>query len=116
MAIVQLTHLLPREGKVEEVARLIEEWGAADAAEGKAPAYAFLCRDEEHLFVVSMHESVEAYNAQAEASAAWLERLTALLVDPHGPTFYGEVLAQQGDPGAAVGGALPGALRVGKRH
>ena len=31
MAVMQLTHLLPCEGKVEEVARLIEEWGAADA-------------------------------------------------------------------------------------
>ena len=116
MTIAQLTHLLPREGKVEEVARLIEEWGAADAAAGKAPAYAFLCRDDEHLFVVSMHESVETYNAQAEAAAAWLERLAPLLVDPHGPTFYGEVLAQQGGPGPASGGPLPAALRVGKRH
>ena len=115
MSIAQLTHLNPREGKVDEVVRLIEEWGAADAAEGNAPAYAFLCRDEDHLFVVSLHDSVDAYNAQA-AAGGWMERLTPLLVDPHGPTFYGEVLTQQGNPGAAVGGPLPSAMRVGKRH
>ena len=64
--------------------------------------------------VVSLHESAEAYAAAADASAPWLERLMPLLVEGQGPTFYGEVLVQQGSAGG-TDIEFPAALRIGER-
>ena len=119
MTIAQLTHMRPRDGKLDEVIALIQEWGEATRGDAGRPSYSFLCQDDDHLFVVSLHESTEAYNATAEANEAWHERLMPLLVDEQGPTFYGEVLAQEGTAGpeASAGRmAFPAAMRIAKRH
>lgn len=115
MTIAQLTHMRPREGKLDEVAALVEAWGEATKDADGRPPYSFLCQDEDHLFVVSLHESAEAYAATADANAPRLERLMPLLVEGQGPTYYGEVLAQQGSANGADFD-FPAALRIGRRH
>ena len=118
MTIAQLTHMRPREGKLDEVIALIKQWGEATQNDPGRPSYSFLCQDDDHVFVVSLHASIEAYNATADANEAWRERLMPLLVETQGPTFYGEVLAQEGaaGPRADDGVAFPAAMRIGRRH
>lgn len=112
--IAQLTHLRPKPGNVERVIALLEEWGAATRHDRPQPIYSFLCRDDDHLFLVSLHADQHSYETTARASASWLERLTPLLVDDHGPTYHGPVLAQQG---RAEGNdmTLPSAIKIGTR-
>jgi hypothetical protein len=113
--IAQLTHLRPRPGNLERVIALIEEWGRATRADGSRPAYSFLCQDEDHLFVVSLHADRQNYEATARGNAAWLERLMPLLVENHGPTYYGPVLAQEGR-GVSDDLIFPSAMKIGGRH
>ncbi len=113
--IAQLTHLRPKPGNVEHVIALLAEWGLATADDPSRPAYSFLCRDEDHLFVVSLHADQPSYEATANANRAWLERLMPLLVQDHGPTFYGPVLAQAG-AARGDGSPFPSALKIGNRH
>jgi hypothetical protein len=82
------------------------------------PSYSFLCQDDDHVLAVSLHASIEAYSAIADANEAWCERLVPLLVETQGPTFYGEALAQEGvvDPGVDDGVAFPAAMRIDRRH
>ena len=94
--IAQLTHLRPRPGCMTTVIELIKEWGVATRDDSERPAYSFLSQADEHLFVVSLHADQGRYEAAAAASAAWLDRLMPLLVDNHGPTYHGPVLAQNG--------------------
>ena len=115
MTIAQLSHMRPRDGKLDDDVALVKEWGEATKDADGRPSYSFLCQDDDHLFVVSLHESVDAYHAAAKANEAWLERLMPLLVEAQGPTFYGEVLAQQGSAGG-TDIEFPAALRIGERH
>src|SRR5215470_10891123 len=94
--IAQLTHLRPRAGNLERVIALLEEWGMATRDDGDRPVYSFLCQDDDHLFVVSLHADRESYERAAAASRAWRDRLLPLLVADHGPTYYGPVLAEEG--------------------
>jgi quinol monooxygenase YgiN len=112
--IAQLTHLRPRPGQLEAVLALLREWGEATRDDPRRPSYAFLCQDDDHLFLVSLHADQAAYEAGARASQAWLARLMPLLIDHHGPTYYGPVLAQAGS--ATGTGVLPSAIRIGSRH
>ena len=109
--IAQLTHLRPRPGNVEKVVALLKEWGVATREDGHRPSYAFLCQDRDHLFVVSLHQDAASYEAGARASAAWVARLMPLLVDPHGPTYHGPVLSQEGRAGGDDW-PFPSAIRI----
>lgn len=113
--IAQLTHLRPTPGKMPAVLALLREWGEATRDAPDRPSYAFLCQDDDHLFVVSLHADQARYEAAAHASVEWLARLMPLLIDRHGPTYYGPVLAQAGQ---AIGDSapFPAALRIGARH
>jgi hypothetical protein len=113
--IAQLTHLRPRPGHLEAVLALLREWGEATRDAPGRPTYSFLCRDDDHLFLVSLHADQEGYEAGARANASWLARLMPLLVDGHGPTYYGPVLADEGRAQGA-GAPLPSALKIGDRH
>lgn len=113
--IAQLTHLRPKPGNMDNVIALIREWGLATKNDPARPLYSFLCRDEDHLFVISFHTDQASYEAVAAANGAWLARLMALLVDDHGPTFCGPVLAQEG-AASGDGSVFPSALKVGNRH
>ena len=112
--IAQLTHLRPRPGQLDQVLALLREWGEATRDQPERPRYSFLCQDADHLFVVSLHDDASVYRAAAEADAPWLARLMPLLVDGHGPTYYGPILAQEG---GAHGddGPFPAALKIGAR-
>jgi quinol monooxygenase YgiN len=112
--IAQLTHLRPKPGRLDAVLALLREWGEATRSAPHQPSYSLLCQDEDHLFVVSLHADRASYEAAARASAAWLARLMPLLVDNHGPTYYGPVLAQAGSA-RGDGPALPASLRIGTR-
>ncbi len=115
MTIAQLSHMRPHEGKVDKVVALVKEWGEAKTDADGRPSYSFMCQDEGRLFVVSLHESVDAYHATAKANAAWLERLMSLLVEAQGLTFYGVPLAQQGSAnGTDI--AFASTLCIGERH
>ncbi len=113
--IAQLTHLRPKPGNMDRVIALIKEWGTATRNDRSRPAYSFLCRDDDHLFVVSLHGDQPSYEATAAANAAWLRRLLLLLVDDHGPTYYGPVVAQEGAV-RADDMAFPSAVKIGTRH
>jgi len=113
--IAQLTHLRPKRGHMDRVIALIKEWGNATRSDPARPAYSFLCRDDDHLFVVSLHADQPSYEATATANAPWLSRLMPLLADNHGPTYYGPVLAQEGRV-VADDMAFPSALKIGNRH
>lgn len=110
--IAQLTHLRPKPGNAEKVLGLLKEWGLTTRDDPHRPSYSFLCQDRDHLFVVSLHTDRASYEAGARANAAWLARLMPLLVENHGPTYYGPILAQDG---AARGddGPFPSAVRIG---
>ena len=112
--IAQLTHLRPKPGNVDRVIALLEEWGQATRDEASRPLYSFLCRDEDHLFLVSLHTDRESYATAASAGATWLERLMPLLVDGHGPTYHGPVLAQEGSV-VANDMTFPAAIKIGPR-
>jgi hypothetical protein len=112
--MAQLTHLRPRPGNLQRVITLIEEWGRATRDDASRPAYSFLCRDEDHLFVISLHADPERYEATARANADWVDRLMPLLVENHGPTYYGPVLAQEGR-GLSDDMIFPSAMRIGGR-
>ncbi len=114
--IAQLTHLRPKPGSMDDVIALLKEWGLATRNDPDRPSYSFLCRDEDHLFVVSLHADQARYETGASANRAWLARLMSLLVDDHGPTYYGPVLAQEGTAGGDEGSPFPSALKVGNRH
>ena len=113
--IAQLTHLRPKPGNMDRVIALIKEWGIATSSDRARPAYSFLCQDDDHLFVVSLHVDQPSYEATATANVAWLSRLGPLLVDNHGPTYYGPVLAQEGRV-FADDMAFPSAVKIGNRH
>jgi hypothetical protein len=110
----QLTHLRPRPGQLGQVLALLREWGEATRQHPDRPRYAFLCQDDDHLFVVSLHDDDARYRAAAGADAAWLARLMPLLVEGHGPTYCGPVLAQDGSAHGADG-PFPAALKIGER-
>lgn len=110
--IAQLTHLRPKPGNVEKVLGLLREWGLATRDASNRPSYAFLCQDRDHLFVVSLHADRASYEADASANAGWLARLMPLLVDNHGPTYAGPILAQEGRAGGDDG-PFPSAVRIG---
>jgi hypothetical protein len=113
--IAQLTHLRPRPGQVEAVLALLREWGDATREAPGRPCFSFLCQDDDHLFVVSLHADRAAYEAGARAGAPWLVRLMPLLAEQHGPTYYGPVLALQGQAGGSDE-CFPAALKIGFRH
>jgi quinol monooxygenase YgiN len=113
--IAQLTHLRPRPGHTDAVLALLREWGEATRDAPARPSYSFLCQDDDHLFVVSLHADQASYEAGARANAAWLARLMPLLVDGHGPTYYGPVLGQEGQA-AGDGVPFPAALKIGHSH
>ena len=113
--IAQLTHLRPRPGNMERVIELLKEWGIATRNDACRPAYSFLCQDDDHLFVVSLHADQQSYEKTAAVNAAWLSRLGPLLVEDHGPTYYGPVLAQQGRV-LADDMVFPSALKIGNHH
>src|SRR5262245_11269538 len=112
--IAQLTHLRPKPGNLERVIALLEEWGAATRHDRSRPIYSFLCRDDDHLFLVSLHADQQGYEAAARTGADWHRRLMPLLVDDHGPTYHGPVLAQEG---TVVGDDItfPSAIKIGTR-
>jgi hypothetical protein len=112
--IAQLTHLRPRPGRLDRVLALLREWGEATRGGSARPRYAFLCRDDDHLFVVSLHDDDAGYRAAARADAAWHARLLPLLVEGHGPTYCGPVLAQEGRAEGSDG-PFPAALKIGDR-
>ena len=110
--IAQLTHLRPKPGNVEQVLGLLREWGLATRDASNRPSYSFLCPDRDHLFVVSLHADRASYEAGASANAGWLARLMPLLVDNHGPTYAGPILAQEGRANGDDG-PFPSAVRIG---
>jgi hypothetical protein len=113
--IAQLTHLRPKPGNADNVIALLREWGSATRNDLSRPTYSFLCQDEDHLFLVSLHADQASYEAAADANRAWLTGLMQLLADDHGPTYYGPVLAQEG-AASGDGSVLPSALKIGNRH
>ena len=115
--IAQLTHLMPRPDCFDKVVELLEEWGLVSFSDRSSDVIplSFVSRDGEHLFVVSMYNSEEEYKNAVADNRQWTEKLMPLLVEHHGPTYYGEVLGMGGGELENCGIPLPSGIFIGDR-
>jgi len=113
--IAQLTHLRPLPERFDEVVELLQEWGlsSSSAAPGDEMPFSFVSRDGGHLFVVSLHDSEANYRKSVGSSRRWIEKLMPLLVEHHGPTYYGEVLGMKGKGLQGSGIPVPPGIYIG---
>ena len=100
--IAQLTHLRPKPDCFEAVIKLLDAWARETATDPDGPRSSFLSQASDHLFVVSIYESEETYKRAIARHDHRRAALMALLVENHGPTYFGPVLNEFGRGGAAV--------------
>jgi len=95
--IAQLSHLRPKEGRLDAVIQFIKDWGVEARNDGEKPFFSFVSVSGDHLFAVAFYEDEEDYKKAIGANEARQKGLMDLLDDNHGPTYYGPVLMATGE-------------------
>lgn len=105
--IAQLTHLRPKPGCFDRVMAYLDQWGKESESAPDGPSSSFISVAEDHIFVVSHYADETAYRNAIAQHQQRLQLLMDLLVENHGPTYYGEVIRRSDADAIASGLYIP---------